>query len=69
MLLLAPHVVSKSLLDYENALALKAAVLLRTDSAGAYVLEIHNRKSLGQLQTMLAHWERSGTCTAWWVEN
>ena len=65
---LAPHIAGERLLSYENALALQATVLMRTDNAGEYVLEIHEHKRLTQLQSSLPHWERSGACTAWWVE-
>lgn len=65
---LAAHITGVRLLNYENALALSATTLLRADSAGEYVLEIHEEKVLGRLQTMLPHWERSGACAAWWVE-
>ena len=64
---LADHLTDDQLLGYENALAI-GALLTRADDPRELIVEIHSSDKLDQHRNALPYWERSGACSAWWIE-
>jgi len=64
----ATHLKGDQLIAYKNALAI-GALLIRADNPRELVVEIHSSDKLDQHRHALPHWERSGVCSSWWIED